>query len=116
MSKWAGVELFRILFATLIGGFVALSGLPDAAWAHADKSNDLHIIYDGGTVPDDHADTEITGGHCHPGLDCFTVAAFLMAPSLPSPSKASEAKVWFIKLENDRWIPSSDKPPPRYFS
>ena len=74
------------------------------------------LLPDRGPAADHHSDTAPTFGHCHPGLDCFTAAAFLLDPSLPTPAEASEETVWFSKLETDRWIPSSDKPPPRHFS
>jgi hypothetical protein len=117
MSAGIGSDLFRTVFAVLIGVLVAYTGLPDTAKAHVTETDKLHVSHDDrGPAANHHSDTAPTFGHCHPGLDCFTAAAFLLDPSLPTPAEASEETVWFSKLETDRWIPSSDKPPPRHFS
>ena len=117
MSAGIGSDLFRTVFAVLIGVLVAYTGLPDTAKAHVTETDKLHVSHDDrGPAADHHSDTAPTFGHCHPGLDCFTAAVFLLDPSLPTPAEASEETVWFSKLETDRWIPSSDKPPPRHFS
>lgn len=117
MSVRVGTELFRFLFAVLIGVMVAYTGLPDTAKAYVANTDKLHVSHDDrGPAAAHHSDTEPTFGHCHSGPDCFTAAAFFLVPSLPTPAEAGEETVWLIRLETDRWIPSSDKPPPRHFT
>lgn len=114
MFSRGGTYLCRVLFTVLVGLLVALAGLPEAAKVHVASPEILHLSHnDKSKLGDRHTESASTFGHCHPGLDCFTVAAFLLSPSLPSPSPAGEAPVWFARLESDRWIPLSDKPPPR---
>ena len=90
MSAGIGSDLFRTVFAVLIGVLVAYTGLPDTAKAHVTETDKLHVSHDDrGPAADHHSDTAPTFGHCHPGLDCFTAAAFLLDPSLPTQSNAT---------------------------
>jgi hypothetical protein len=93
-----------------------IAGLPEAAQAHPGA----HDAYASEAVSDlarDH-DRSIAQamGHCHPGLDCFTAAAFLLTPDFPAPAASGEKAQVTISLQRKGWKPLSQKPPPRHSS
>lgn len=118
-GKWAGADLFRFLRIVLIGGLVAFAGLPDGTLGHTETAETIETllaVHDESIAVDQQPDVVPTDEHCHPGLDCITAVALRRVAGLPARSGAGKEKIWFNKLENDRWTPLSDIPPPRHFS
>lgn len=116
MPPKAGVPLLRMVFVILIGGLIAFASLPDAARGHAENSDSPYAGHEAVKDIDHHAEVATSFGHCHPGLDCFTAAAFLLTPVLPGPAGSGKTKTWLAGLEGESWTPLSDKPPPRHQS
>lgn len=103
----------RLILAVLIGTLVAVAGIPDDFQAHSfdlghQSSGDGHL------AGSSHGSSE--GNlieECHPGLDCLTVGAFLLSPSLASPHRNAGTAFRLSSLVSEGWAPLSDKPPPR---
>ncbi|MCA0871410.1 hypothetical protein LCL97_11280 [Seohaeicola saemankumensis] len=109
-------NIVRMLFALVLGGFVALGALPDSVWdgIGGEHARD-HDHSDGSHAPILAAlnDLEI----CHAGLDCITVAIVEKSRVLPVPKQASMIlSQRFERLERDSWMPQLDVPPPRFQS
>lgn len=113
MKAVGGLSSGRLLFVLLFGLLVSIAGLPEAAQAHPGA----HDAYAPEAVSDlarDHDGFIAEAmGHCHPGLDCFTTAAFLLSPDFPAPAASGEKAQVTTSLQRKGWKPLSQKPPPR---
>jgi len=107
---------FRLICALLFGALVAVAGIPGEMQAH---SFDIeHQASDYGhsdrASHDPVDDRQID--ECHPGLDCLTVGAFLLGPSLPMPREFVGTIVRISDLASKGRTTFPAKPPPRVLS
>ncbi|MDA5095768.1 hypothetical protein O2N63_16885 [Aliiroseovarius sp. KMU-50] len=113
MTELIFASLFRLIAIVLFGGLIGGAGFPDTAEAHSATPWDLGVA--SGEVQDvtHPSAAEIETGHCHPGLDCFTVAALPLHANEPGLPSFRKSRVQFAAFEPDGWIPAFDIPPPR---
>lgn len=106
MRRWLANRLLVALVFCALALFV---GLPVESAAHADDHAHAPAgLHDA----DSHAD-ETLSDHCHPGLDCFTAAIFIL-PVETTPNAfltTAEYPTRFHMVDDVR--PDMDLPPPR---
>ncbi len=107
------LSLLRLICVVMFGGLIAFAGLPDSARGHAGKLDSSYADHGGNEDLDHHAEGAASFGHCHPGLDCFSAAAFLLTPVQSGPAEIGKSEIWLTWLSGESWTPLSDKPPPR---
>jgi hypothetical protein len=104
---------FRLICAVLFGALVAVAGIPGELQAHSFEIEHQASDYghSDGASHDPVDDRQID--ECHPGLDCLTVGAFLLAPSPPRPHDFVGSVVRISNLVSKGRATSPAKPPPR---
>ena len=108
-GRYPAIALLRILLACAA---LWVSVLPGAANAHAAAPETAADHGHDGHAPTDRAEHGARG-HCHPGLDCSVLIAFILNPTIPDLSPPSGTSFHFLRHDNDRWRPCFDPPPPR---
>ncbi|MDF0603371.1 hypothetical protein P1J78_21810 [Psychromarinibacter sp. C21-152] len=105
----------KVMGVLLLGVLVLFVGLPSSSAAHPDD----HVLA-GPVSADVHApaseEAEAFRGHCHPGLDCFVTAVFILPAAVNPPSLRSSV----THINRARVLTSLpmtfDPPPPRRVS
>ena len=106
-----------LLNALVLLAVMFVAGVPDTASAHADdhapsRSAALHEARDSPV----HQPDEEGAGHCHPGLDCFTAAVFILAVDITPPEFVTTTAYLTPFHMVDDVRPDMDLPPPRRHS
>ncbi|MDA5095877.1 hypothetical protein O2N63_17440 [Aliiroseovarius sp. KMU-50] len=113
MKELIFASLFRLIAIVIFGGLIGGAGFPDTAEAHAATPWEPGIASGEVQAVTHPSAADIETGHCHPGLDCFTVAALPFSANLPGVPSVGKSRIRFAALEPDGWIPTFDIPPPR---
>ncbi|MBY5971181.1 hypothetical protein KUV28_02425 [Ferrimonas balearica] len=107
----------RLLSALVLLAVLLFAGVPDIAQTHQDEHAPMAsaALHEADEAPVHRSETE-TAGHCHPGVDCFTVAVFaLMAEIVPPAVVTTTQYLTPFQLVDDI-RPDMDLPPPRRHS
>lgn len=123
--------LLRLIATALFSLLIALASFPDTSRAHTANEPEGAHEHDGAVAPSTPVEISGTLAHsdaarqteqttlfeqCHPGLECSTIAAFLMVPTFPVPARAGALYFEFVWRAGEGWMPSFENPPPRGLS
>ncbi len=105
----------RVMSVLLLGALLLFVGLATESAAHQDDHTSSEAV-----SADVHApaseEAEAFRGHCHPGLDCFVTAVFILPAAVNPPSLRSSV----THINRARVLTSLpmafDPPPPRRVS
>lgn len=113
MKRRGGRAAVNVICAILLGALIAFLSSPVEAQSHSGFSENQELGSGHYDVPDHSHGDEVQSGHCHPGLDCSTVAAFPLKTHMPGQSLpwTKISRLSWRKLVD--WVPPSDTPPPR---
>ena len=106
-----------LMTALVLLAVMLFAALPAIAPAHPDDHAPAGgAVSIDGLEPPVHQRDEAAPGHCHPGLDCFTPAVFILAGGI-TPPEFLTAAVYLTPFHLDDDIrPDMDLPPPRRHS
>lgn len=113
MVRTTGISLFRLISAVLFSVLIAFSSMPDSSRVHAENPENPYAGHGSDVDADHHSEAAASFEQCHPGLECLSIAAFLLTPASPAPSDVRKSRVWPHGLADKSWTPASDNPPPR---
>ena len=78
----------RVIEALFLCAVLLFAAIPERAASH----QDAHAASDDAVVLEEavaQRSAVEAPGHCHPGLDCFTAAVFLLSPEITPPAFAT---------------------------
>lgn len=106
-----------LMTALVLLAVVLFAALPSIAPVLPEElaPTEFEVLHHGYETPVHQPDADASG-HCHPGLDCFSPAVFILAGDIPPPVFVTTAAYLTPFHMVDDIRPDTDLPPPRRHS